>query len=131
MKATIRAAGAAVTAAAFLALAVPATAGGPHYNTDVSLSIVGLGMGGYQAQGEVDSPKKACKQKRQVKLYHKDGGADTFIDKDKSNRKGKYAILMGVSPDPGKYYAVAPKKTVSTGKASYTCDQGKSNTAQF
>ena len=114
----------AVVAGAALVLASGAFAG-HSYDTNVSMSFLGISPTNYHAKGKVSSPKGACKRDRRVEAYHKDGGPDTLVGHDRSDTKGNYEVAIGA--DPGKYYTLAVKRHVSEGGHDYTCEEGRAD----
>jgi hypothetical protein len=98
-----------------------------HYNSNVSMTFVGIPMTGHTAaRGEVNSSKSGCEPDRLVKLFHVDGGPDTKKGKDKTNNNGEYQIDMGKMPQTGKYYTKVIKRNIGSGAHDHICDGDKS-----
>jgi hypothetical protein len=63
--------------------------------------------------------KKACKKKRKVKIKN--------VGKTKTNKKGKYEIVLNGAAAPGTYKAKVKKKTIHKNGEKIVCKKGKSN----
>ncbi len=75
-------------------------------------------------RGRVGSPVPACREDRLVRLFKVVEGPDVFIDSDRSEDFGSWAIDIEGDPAPGSYYVRVPARTVG----ATTCAAARSTT---
>lgn len=75
-------------------------------------------------RGFVESPNPNCVENRKVRLFRVAPGADIFIDRDRSEDSGKWAIDIEGGAPAGDYYVKVAKRTVG----AVTCDKARSET---
>ena len=70
--------------------------------------------------GRVKSSKHACEVHRKVKLFKQRPGPDKLLGKDRSNRRGKWKVI--VDPlNPGSYYAKVVRREEGAAGTIFVC----------
>jgi hypothetical protein len=121
---------AAVAAVALLAIvATTAWAATTKYPTVFTEFKLKAGSSGGKFNGQIDSTKGKCVNKRQVKLFRKHNGNKKKLGGDKTNSKGKFSIDISGKLKNGSYYSKVSKKDFDSGKK--VCEDRTSGTIKI
>ena len=100
---------------------VPAAWAGGKTKTNVTIDAVFLGSGQTHWSGDIESTRKACKNKRRVLIFRERSGADLKVGSTRSSKglvNNRYYwtyFQLGAAPS-GRYYAkVKPSRPVPRG----------------
>ncbi len=77
--------------------------------------------------GRVGSEQRKCTKQRKVKIVRKRRGGKETVGTTKTDRKGKFKIvLVGASLEKGRYSAFARKRSFRKGGDKVVCEAAKS-----
>lgn len=109
-----------------LLLAGAAAAHDRSFRTTLSAALAEAG-GVSSVEGDLNSPKAACVPRRLVKVFRVGAGPDTMIGSDLTNRRGRWEVGLGASPQPGGYYGKATRRRTGRRGHRHVCKAARSN----